>query len=77
MATSKVFKYNKTQLVRLPAEARFPDTVKKVTVRVVGKDRILTPVAHSWDSFFLHGASVTDDFMIERPTQDQPKREPV
>lgn len=75
MDTGTVFKNNNTQAVRLPVEARFPDDVKKVVVRVVGKDRILTPVANSWDSFFLQGTSVTDDFMTERASQEQQERE--
>ncbi|MDP5188291.1 type II toxin-antitoxin system VapB family antitoxin [Rheinheimera baltica] len=75
MDTGTVFKNNNTQAVRLPVEARFPEEVKKVVVRVVGKDRILTPVANSWDSFFLQGTSVTDDFMTERALQEQQERE--
>ncbi len=75
MDTGTVFKNNNTQAVRLPVEARFPDDVKKVVVRVVGKDRILTPVVNSWDSFFLQGPAVTDDFMAERATQQQQDRE--
>lgn len=75
MDTGTVFKNNNTQAVRLPVEARFPDDVKKVAVRVVGKDRILTPVANSWDSFFLQGTVVTDDFMTERASQEQQERE--
>ncbi|MFN3901640.1 MAG: type II toxin-antitoxin system VapB family antitoxin [Alishewanella aestuarii] len=75
MDTGTVFKNNNTQAVRLPVEARFPDDVKKVVVRVVGKDRILTPVANSWDSFFLQGTAVTDDFMTERASQEQQERE--
>lgn len=75
MDTGTVFKNNNTQAVRLPVEARFPDDVKKVVVRVVGKDRILTPVSNSWDSFFLQGAAVTDDFMTERASQEQQERE--
>jgi antitoxin VapB len=75
MTTGTVFKNNSTQAVRLPVDARFPDNVKKVTVRIVGQDRILTPVANTWDSFFLQGTAVTDDFMTERATQDQPERE--
>ena len=74
MDTGTVFKNNNTQAVRLPVEARFPDDVKKVVVRVVGKDRILTPVANSWDSFFLQGTAVTDDFMTERASQEQQER---
>lgn len=75
METGTVFKNNSTQAVRLPVDARFPDNVKKVSVRIVGQDRILTPVANTWDSFFLQGTSVTDDFMIERATQEQQERE--
>lgn len=75
MDTGTVFKNNNTQAVRLPVEARFPDHVKKVVVRVVGKDRILTPASNSWDSFFLHSATVTNDFMSERASQEQQERE--
>lgn len=75
MTTGTVFKNNNTQAVRLPVDARFPDNVKKVSVRIVGQDRILTPVANTWDSFFLQGAPVTDDFMTERASQEQQERE--
>lgn len=75
MDTGTVFKNNNTQAVRLPVEARFPEDVKKVVVRIVGKDRILTPVTNSWDSFFLQGTAVTDDFMTERASQEQQERE--
>lgn len=75
MTTGTVFKNNNTQAVRLPIDARFPDDVKKVVVRIVGKDRILTPVTNSWDSFFLQGTAVTDDFMTERASQEQQERE--
>lgn len=75
MSTGSVFVNNRTQAVRLPANTRFPDSVKKVTVRVVGLDRVLSPVESTWDSFFLSEARVTDDFMGERAAQDQPERE--
>ena len=75
METGTVFKNNSTQAVRLPVDARFPDNVKKVSVRIVGQDRILTPVANTWDSFFLQGTAVTDDFMTERATQEQQERD--
>ncbi len=75
MSTGSIFVNNRTQAVRLPAESRFPDSVKRVTVRVVGQDRILSPIESTWDSFFLSGQRVTDDFMTERATQDQAKRE--
>jgi antitoxin VapB len=76
MNLGSVFKNNRTQAVRLPAESRFPENVKKVVVRVVGQDRILSPVTNTWDSFFLSEDGVSDDFMTERASQDQSEREP-
>ncbi len=75
MATGTVFVNNRTQAVRLPAETRFPGDVKKVIVRVLGKERILTPVESTWDSFFLSEEKVSDDFMSERASQEQRDRE--
>lgn len=75
MGIETLFKNKGTQAVRLPVDARFPDNVKKVSVRIVGQDRILTPVANTWDSFFLQGTAVTDDFMTESSTQAQQERE--
>jgi len=75
MSTGSVFENNRTQAVRLPADSRFPEDVKRVTVRVVGQDRILSPIENTWDSFFMSEQGVTDDFMTERATQDQPERE--
>jgi len=76
MITGTVFVNNRTQAVRLPAETRFPDNVKKVVVRVVGKERILAPVENLWDSFFLSSERVSDDFMPDRASQEQQEREP-
>ena len=71
MALGSVFVNNRTQAVRLPAETRFPEGVKKVMVRVVGVDRVLSPVSNTWDSFFLSKDRVTDDFLTERASQGQ------
>ena len=75
MAIGSVFENNRTQAVRLPAGTRFPKEVKKVFVRVVGQDRVISPVKKAWDSFFLSEEGVTDDFMTERATQKQSERE--
>ena len=75
MSTGSVVENNRTQAVRLPADSRFPDEVKRVTVRKVGRDRILSPVENTWDSFFLSGESVSEDFLPERAPQEQPERE--
>ena len=77
MALGSVFINNRTQAVRLPVESRFPENVKKVTVRVIGPDRVLSPVNKTWDTFFLSKERVSNDFMTERANQDQPEREPL
>ncbi|MBU1340238.1 MAG: antitoxin [Proteobacteria bacterium] len=75
MDVGTVFVNNRTQAVRLPVDSRFPENVKKVVVRIIGKDRILSPVENTWDSFFLSKDGVSDDFMTERASQEQSERE--
>ena len=75
MAKGTVFENNRTQAVRLPAATRFSADVKNVFVRVLGKDRVLSPVDNAWDSFFLNTPPVSDDFLTERASQEQAARE--
>ncbi|HHE8711964.1 TPA: type II toxin-antitoxin system antitoxin VapB2 [Haemophilus influenzae] len=75
MIEASVFMTNRSQAVRLPAEVRFSEEIKKLSVRVSGSDRILSPLNQSWDSFFLNDQSVSDDFMNEREIAFQPERE--
>ena len=75
MRITTVFTNNRSQAVRLPADMRLPDDVKKVQVRARGAERIISPVGHTWDEFFLNGPKPSDDFMAERATQQQPGRE--
>ena len=76
MSTSTVFINNRSQAVRLPADARLPPNVKRVEVRVRGAERIIVPVGHEWDSFFADDApAVSEDFLPERASQEQPPRE--
>lgn len=75
MAVSTVFTNNRTQAVRLPAEVRLPQGVKRVSVRAIGNERIIAPVENTWDSFFMNGPQASDDFMPERASQQQDKRE--
>ena len=78
MATGSVFENNRTQAVRIPAEMRFAAEVRKVTVRAVGSDRVLSPIGHSWDTFFLRGTAATEDVRIRRGDQGEPEeREPL
>ena len=75
MPIGSVFENNRTQVVRLPAECRFPPSVTKVNVRVSGAERILAPVDQGWDSFFFGSERMSDDFMAERASQVQGERE--
>lgn len=75
MAITRLFLSNRSQAVRIPAELRLPDSVKQVEVRARGCERIIAPLGSSWDSFFLSGPSVPDDFMDERASQQQEERE--
>jgi antitoxin VapB len=54
---------------------RLPESVKDVEVRACGQERIIAPVGQSWDSFFVDGPAVSDDFLSARATQEQDKRE--
>lgn len=55
-------------------DVRLPEGVQKVDIRVKGKERIIAPIGQTWDSFFLDGPTVSDDFLPERATQHQPER---
>lgn len=75
MAVTTVFSNNRSQAVRLPAELRLPESVKQVDVRARGNERIISPLGHRWDNFFLNGPQLSDDFMTERASQAQADRE--
>ncbi len=75
MTTTTVFVNNRSQAIRLPAELRLPDNVKRVDVRARGCERIIAPLGQTWDSFFLNGPEAAEDFMDERASQTQTERE--
>ncbi|MES2979475.1 MAG: type II toxin-antitoxin system VapB family antitoxin [Pseudomonadota bacterium] len=75
MAVTTVFINNRSQAVRLPAELRLPDNVKKVQVRARGPERIISPVGQTWDRFFEDGPRASEDFLTERASQSQQNRE--
>lgn len=75
MSIGTVFINNRTQAIRLPLEVRLPEGVHKVVIRARGNERIIAPLGQSWDSFFLGGPSVSDDFLPERASQQQAARE--
>lgn len=75
MATTTVFINNRSQAIRLPAELRLPEQIKRVDVRARGCERIIAPLGQTWDSFFLDGPQAADDFLEVRASQEQPDRE--
>jgi len=54
------------QAISLIAELPLPESVKKLEVLALEKDRITPPVGQRWDDFFLNGLRVSEDFMNKR-----------
>lgn len=77
MSIGTVFVNNRTQAVRLPLDVRLPEGVHKVEIRARGRERIIAPIGQTWDSFFLGGPAVSDDFLTERASQQSSEREPL
>lgn len=75
MPKGTIFMNNRTQSVRIPAEYRFPDEVKNVSIRKVGNSLVLTPSEGKWNNFFLSPEHPSDDFMQDRGEQVQAERE--
>ena len=75
MSIGTVFINNRTQAVRLPLDVRLPEGTRKVEIRSKGNERIISPLGQTWDSFFLNGPMVSDDFLSERASQQQSDRE--
>ncbi|QAY69667.1 type II toxin-antitoxin system VapB family antitoxin [Xylanimonas protaetiae] len=73
MSTTRLFRSNTTQAVRLPKPVAFPETVRDVEIRVVGQSRVITPVGSSWADWFDHGL-VVPDFPAEREQGVAPER---
>ena len=75
--TTKIFKNNRTQAVRLPKAAAFPDDVTDVEIIVIGSSRLICPVGQRWDTFFNRTSKVSDDFMTEREQGEFEERDPL
>ena len=73
---TKLFKSNRTQAVRLPKAAAFPDDVREVEIIVIGSSRLICPVGRRWDTFFDRKSKLSDDFMRERDPGEFEEREP-
>jgi len=66
---TRVFKSNRSQVVRLPKAIAFPESVKDVEITAIGNKRVITPAGQSWDDWF-DAPGVSSDFMKDRA---QPK----
>lgn len=75
MAIGTVFINNRTQAIRLPVDVRLPEGIRKVDIRAKGNERIIAPVDQTWNSFFLNGPTVSDDFLPEHASQQQEDRD--
>ncbi len=69
---SALFRSNRSQAVRIPKDLEFPDDLKKVVVRKVGKTITLTPKDALWDEFFAM-LPIDDDFVApdDLPPQER------
>ncbi|CUJ54628.1 type II toxin-antitoxin system VapB family antitoxin [Achromobacter kerstersii] len=74
MEQGSIFKSNRSQAVRLPKAAAFPDDVTRVDIVTVGRARLLVPAGESWDTWFS-GDSVTPDFSNDRDQPADQRRE--
>ena len=74
MEQGSIFQSNRSQAVRIPKAAAFPEDVKRVDVVAIGRARLIMPAGESWDSWF-EGQGVTQDFMSDREQPADQARE--
>ncbi len=65
-----IFKSNRSQAVRLPKAAAFPDGVRELRVIREGKGLLLVPADAVWDDFFAQPG--IDIHEPEDPVDDSP-----
>ena len=73
-STARVGKNNRSQVVTIPLEFRFPEGVREVFIRKQGNDVILSPRPQDWSAFLASDIRVADDFMAnieELPVQER------
>ena len=75
--TTKLFKSNQTQAVRLPKAVAFPEGVTEVEITKVGNSLVISPVGHRWDAFFADPHKLSDDFLVDRDQGEFEEREPM
>lgn len=65
---AKLFKNGGSQAVRLPAECRFPEGQREVSVKRIGRKVVLEPI-DEWPEAFSESLGTWHE-TIERPVQD-------
>ena len=73
MMTAKVFENGRSQAVRLPKECRF--NTDEVMVNRIGDVVMLMPKTNKWSSFMQAIDMFSEDYMEERSTELQQRRE--
>ena len=71
--TARIGKNNRAQVVTIPLEFRFPETMKEVFIRKIGEDIVLSPRPIDWSAFLASGPRASADFMID--IEDLPVQE--
>ena len=66
MSKATVFVTNRTQDVSPLSDVRLSEGSQNVEIRARGNDGAIAPIGQTWDSFFLGGPPVSDDFLPER-----------
>ena len=70
--TAALFRSNRNQAVRIPKDMEFPEEVKKVVIRKVGKSLHLCPEESLWLDYFAE--SGVSDFPDRSPQGDYEER---
>lgn len=73
--TTRIFRTNRTQAVRLPKDVAFPEGVEDVEVLVVGETRLIAPKGRRWAGYFVDGPFAEADFLAERAQPGRQARE--
>ena len=68
MLTARLFQNNRNQAVRLPRAAEFAGDVQEVSIVMIGRTRIISPVEETWDNWFAQ--TTADDAKL--PEREQP-----
>ena len=72
--TARIGTNNRSQIVTIPLDYRFPNGMKEVFIRKEGEDVILSPRPPDWTDFLQSDLRASEDFMagVEKlPVQER------